>query len=272
MTLKENKIENQLTNDFNKKFENLNIKGSKNLYVTSNLTALGKLRIKKEKKLDIIFKSLIHSMGSDFSIFSPAATMNLCNTSKIFDLEKTPSFQMGPLAEHIRLKESIRSIHPYWSICGVGKYSNLLNNVSAHAYGVGSPWSIMLDLDTLQVNLGIHPSKAVTLIHHIETIVGVPYRYNKEFSHKIKIKNKIFKGKFYLSARFKKIKILKKKKLNEHFFQELKKRNKIKYEISNSGLEMWSFKMKDFYDVAIEMFKQDIFTYLEYPPLLKLDI
>ena len=137
---------------------------------------------------------------------------------------------------------------------------------------MGSPWSTMLDLDTLQVNLGIHPSKAVTLIHHIETIVGVPYRYNKEFSHKIKIKNKVFEGKFYLSTRFKKIKILKKKKLNEHFFQELKKRKKIKHEILSSGLEIWSFKMKDFYNVAIEMFKQDIFTYLEYPPPLKLDI
>ena len=31
----------------------------------------------------------------------------------------------------------------------------------------------MLDLDFQQLNLGIHPSKAVTLIHHIETIYGV---------------------------------------------------------------------------------------------------
>ena len=43
------------------------------------------------------------------------------------------------------------------------------------------PWSKFLDLDVLQVNIGIHPSKAVTLIHHIETIFGVPYRYTKEF-------------------------------------------------------------------------------------------
>ena len=49
----------------------------------------------------------------------------------------------------------------------------------------------MLSLDTTQLNLGIHPSKAVTLIHHIETIAGVPYRFNKEFKCKIINKSKV---------------------------------------------------------------------------------
>ena len=90
---------------------------------------------------------------------------------------------MGPLAEYIRcLKHSKRSLHPFWSISGIGKNSKVLNNISKHAYAYGSPWSKMLDLNTTQLNLGIKPSRAVTLIHHIETICGVPYRFNKNLN------------------------------------------------------------------------------------------
>ena len=93
-------------------------------------------------------------------------------------------------------------MHPFWSVICVGKNSNLLKKVSTHAYGAGSPWSIMLNLDTIQLNLGIHPSKAISLIHHIETLVGVPYRFNKEFNQRIKIKNKIVRKKFYMSSMY----------------------------------------------------------------------
>ena len=44
-------------------------------------------------------------MGKNYTIFSPSASMNLCNTNKPFDLYKTPSYQMGPLAEFLRLQK-----------------------------------------------------------------------------------------------------------------------------------------------------------------------
>ena len=58
----------------------------------------------------------------------------------------------------------------------------------------------------------------------------------------------------------------KKIKLNEHFFKILKKRKKLIYSKNKSGLEMWSFKMRDFFKVATEMFQNDIHTYLEFNP------
>ena len=54
----------------------------------------------------------------------------------------------------------------------------------------------------LQVNIGNHPSKAVTLIHHIETVMGVPYRYNKLFRHKIRLTNKEYYDDFFQSVFF----------------------------------------------------------------------
>ena len=48
------------------------------------------------------------------------------------------------------------------------------------------------------------------------------------------------------------------------------KRNKLNHTIDlSSGLDMWSFKLKDFYSVAVEMFNKNIYTYLENVPNLK---
>ncbi|MDB2680900.1 AAC(3) family N-acetyltransferase [Candidatus Pelagibacter bacterium] len=254
--------------DFLLSFKKLKLNKNKNVYVTSNLTNISKIRIPKQKKLELIFNSLTKTIGKNYTIFVPGASLNLCNSNIPFDLENTPSHKMGPLAEFIRNKKSIRSMHPFWSICGIGQNSKILKNVSKHAYGYGSPWSKMLDLDFLQLNIGMHPSKAVTLIHHIETIIGVPYRYSKLFKHKIRLHNKTYYEDFYQSVFFNEVNSKKKIKLNEHFFEILKKKKKLNYFKHSSGLEMWSFKMKDFFKVATDLFKKDIFTYLEFKPNL----
>ena len=160
------------------------------IYLLLNLTQLKHLRIKKNLKLKLILDLTKRDYGEKlYYIYSYFTTLNLVNTKKKFlTLKKQKVFKMGPLSEYIRSQNSVRSLHPYWSISAIGKNKNLLNNVSAHAYGHGSPWTLMLNQDFTQLNIGIHPSKAVTLIHHIETIVGVPYRFTKEFKHKVKIK------------------------------------------------------------------------------------
>ena len=59
------------------------------------------------------------------------------------------------------------------------------------------------------------------------------------------------------------------KKLNEHFFNKMKNLNFLNYEKHKCGLEMWSFKMKDFYNITLEFFIKDMFTYLEKIPNMK---
>ncbi len=58
----------------------------------------------------------------------------------------------------------------------------------------------------------------------------------------------------------------KKLKLNEHFFKILKKNKKLNYSKLQSGLEMWSFKMSDFFKVATDLFQKNMYTYLESKP------
>jgi len=239
--------------------------------VTGNVIALAKLGIKKNNLLPLCLSAFKQTIGSTGTIFSPSASMNLCNTDVPFDIENTPSHNMGALAEFIRLETgSVRSLHPFWSISGIGSNTEILHNVSRHSYGVGSPWSRFLDLDVLQINLGVHPSKAVTLIHHVEVTSGVPYRYTKEFIHPIaQIDGSIAHEAFYMSVMYQQSNIKKRLALNEHYFNEMEKRGLIKSTIHESGLKIWSFKMRDFYKVALEFFVKDIYNYLENPPTIK---
>jgi len=248
-------------------FKKLKINLNDNIYITGNVGILARVRIEKQLKMSLFLKALINNIGASATIFSPSASMNLMNTEIPFDIDNTPSNKMGAFAEYFRkLSDSVRTDHPFWSISGQGPNANKLKNVSRHSYGAGSPWSLFLELDVIQINMGIHPSKAVTLIHHIETTFGVPYRYTKEFSHPIKKGNKIINEFYYQSVMYKNCSIQKKILLNEHFFDELKLQGKLQEFQHPSGLVFWSFRMKDFYNIVIEFFKKDIYTYLENPP------
>ena len=63
--------------------------------------------------------------------------------------------------------------------------------------------------------------------------------------------------------------IRKKIELNEHFFNTLESKNLLNESVHSSGLKFWSFKMNEFYKVAIEFFIDDIYNYLEEPPPIR---
>jgi len=245
----------------------LGIEEGDNLYVNGNLGALGKVRLKKDIKLQALLTAFQDSIGLDGTIFSPSASMNLCNTQIPFDINNTPSHEMGSFAEYIRLNtNSVRSFHPFWSVSALGKSSKKLKLVSRNAYGAGTPWEVMLDLDVKQVTFGIHPSLAVTLIHHIETISGAPYRYIKEFLHPVVIDQKVELQPFYQLVMYRESQVQKRLKLNQHYFDILSKKDLFHEVRDQSGLVFYTFKFRDFYDVAVEFFINDMYNYLEFPP------
>lgn len=259
-----------LKSDLDKLFDELSISKGENIYVTGNISKFARTRILKSDILRAITNSLIESITPLGTIFSPSASMNLCNSDIVFDLAETPSHEMGPLAEFLRLQEnSVRSFHPFWSISGLGKKAELLKDVSRHSYGLFSPWSYFLDLNVRQINFGIHPSKAVTLIHHVETAVGVPYRYTKEFIHPVIRNKKEIMEPFYMSVLYKDTDITKRIKLNEHYFEILTQRRQLHYVKHKSGIDIWSFKMSDFFNAVEPIFKRDIYNYLEHEPTIR---
>lgn len=255
--------------ELKKALNDIGLNRDETCYVTGNLGALTRTRLNRHVLLSTMLSAFQDTVGPSGTIFSPSASMNLCNTDIPYDIDNTPSYQMGAFSEYIRLApNSLRSFHPFWSISGIGKNAGLLKRVSRHSYGVGSPWSKFLDLDAHQINIGLHPSKAVTLIHHVEVTCGVPYRYTKEFLHPIlKEDDSISLEPFYMSVMYSDTDVQKRIALNEHYFAEMEKRNLLQSSIHSSGLPIWGFKMRDFYNVAVSFFVDDMYNYLEQPPL-----
>ena len=87
------------------------------------------------------------------------------------------------------------------------KCKNLLNNTSHSAYGEGSVFQKLLNNKTFFISLG-EPHTSIGMIHYVEQLIGVPYRYNKEFIIKVKKNNKIKKYYTLLGVRFKSKKMI----------------------------------------------------------------
>ena len=128
-------------------------------------------------------------IGSSGGVIVPTATLNLIKNKKVYDKKKTKSYTMGIFSEYVRIqKQSYRSDHPLWSFSGLGtKVKKILKNVSYSAYGEGSVFDKLMDYKTYFICLG-EPDTAIGMIHYVENLYGVPYRFNKEFYIKTKKK------------------------------------------------------------------------------------
>ena len=78
----------------------------------------------------------------------------------------------------------------------------ILKNVSYSAYGEGSVFDKLMNYKTFFICLG-EPNTAIGMIHYVENLYGVPYRFNKEFYIKIRKNNKITSSYSLLGVRFK---------------------------------------------------------------------
>ena len=124
---KETSFKKELINLFN----SIGINEGQDIYATGNISKFARARIPKEQILKNINEALRSSIGHNGTIFSPAASMNLCNTSVPFDLKDTPSHEMGPLAEYLRKQtNTLRSFHPFWSVCG--RFGLILGHLGYH--------------------------------------------------------------------------------------------------------------------------------------------
>ena len=106
-----------------KNLKKLKINNCKNLFITSDLNSLMKLKMPNNLKLKLIVQTIKKTMGKNYTIYVPTSNLDLIKSKKIFDLKNTKS-EMGPLSEYIRNQNSVRSLHPYWSVSGIGAKKN----------------------------------------------------------------------------------------------------------------------------------------------------
>ena len=197
-------INNKFKNKVEKSVKKLLIKKSRTLYIAGNIYNFGIDKKDVYKFCDILLNSIQNKIGKKGNIVVPTATLNFANTNKIYDPIKTKSYMMGIFSEYIRSKKnSFRSSHPLWSFSGIGsEVRNILGKTSYSAYGDGSVFENLLNFNTYFVSLG-EPNTSIGMIHYVENLIGVPYRYNKEIWVNVKSRNKILKKYCLLGVRFK---------------------------------------------------------------------
>ena len=205
---------------------------------------------------------------SEGTIVVSTATFSLCNTDNVFDILNTQS-EMGSLTEYVRTRPgSVRSFHPFSSYAAIGKNANYIcENTSRHSIGPNSPKARLLELDAQYLSIGLPPSRVSMVIHHIEELMGVPYRYTKEFNHPVLRNGVIACEPFYLFVRYldSDVEIDLDIKVFPYFYSE---GFKTKEENLGRG-KVYSYSMNDFYLSSVKLLTKDIYACLVSEPIIR---
>ena len=247
--------------EIKKIFEKPEFKNIKNLFIASDLGSLG---IIKNKKYTLsLIHNLLNKVNKNINIVVPTANFNIINSNESFDFSKTPSFRMGAFSEYIRLqKDSIRSYHPIWSLSCVGPDTGkLFKNISNHAYDQNSSFSRLFDNDFYFLSFGKHPRFMLSIIHYLENINKVPYRFKKGFKVRILENNEVIEKEFFLDV-LKDEYRQKPRARNKRIFETFENSFEVKYFMVGSGI-ISLFKLSDFALSTNKLMKKDLYCWFK---------
>lgn len=129
-----------------------------------------------------ILRSFLNVLGPEGTLLLPLFNFDFTSGAD-FDIRKTPS-HMGALTEAGRLYSgAVRTGHPIYSFAVIGRQSerfSCVDNVSG--YGADSPFGILRELNGKIGVLDLPDQNSMTFYHHVEEMMGVSYRYFKDFT------------------------------------------------------------------------------------------
>jgi len=129
-----------------------------------------------------VLESFIEAVGPSGTLLFPLFNFEFTQGAP-FDIRSTPS-HMGAITELARKYQgSVRTGHPIYSFCALGRHSHHFKNVcNKNAYSEDSPFGILKRLGGKIAVLDLPDSKSMTFYHHVEEVMRVQYRYFKDFT------------------------------------------------------------------------------------------
>lgn len=253
--------------DLREAYRNVGVTKGKTVLLKTDLRYLGSFDHANQKHaLPAHFKILSDLIDlSKGTLVVSTATTSLCNTSTPFDINNTPS-EMGALTEYIRRqKGSVRSFHPFVSFAAIGKHAEYIcKDITRYSFGPETPKDRMINLDTMYLSVGLEPRWTCSVVHHVEMLMGVPYRYTKEFNHPIVYEDGIKEELFYMYVWYRGIEL--KRNRNVNLFKHFCKLGNHVNEARLGGGKIYSYSMVDLYKSTIDFLKKDIYGWLDEPP------
>ncbi|MBO05632.1 MAG: hypothetical protein CMI58_01075 [Parcubacteria group bacterium] len=175
----------------------LGLKQGEDLMVHSGLGEIGKLAdIKDGNKLGNIIIDLMIDLIKPGTLIFPVYSYSFCNKEEFNPKESLST--VGALTNIFwKRKDSIRSLHPIFSIAAIGKdaehYTEIKNNV---CFGKETFFDRLVESHVKVLGFGTRLVAALTLLHHTEQMNNVPYRYIKSFEGSIRTGNTVKEEKF----------------------------------------------------------------------------
>lgn len=161
-------------------FEALELKAGDTVYLASDVTRLCD-EAGGSAASDMIgcIQRMITESGT---LLVPTFSWDFCH-DKGFDIRRTHS-RTGALSRiALRSPGFIRTRHPIYSFAVWGADAQLyasLENVSA--FGPGSPFGVMTEHGAYLITFCVRYETSLTYQHYVEEMIGVPWRYMKDFT------------------------------------------------------------------------------------------
>ena len=161
----------------------LGIEEGDNLWLSSELIGIA-LKVRNTgKKFDsnLLIDEIQKALGEKGTLLIPTFSFEFCNDG-YYDIAKSKctTGALGNVA--LQRADFKRTRHPMHSFAVWGRDKELLvgmNNV--HSFGVDSPFEYCMRKKVKQILLGTDYVHAMTFVHYVEVVCGVPYRFRKSF-------------------------------------------------------------------------------------------
>lgn len=251
--------------DLRETYHGLGVDSGRVVYVTGNFGRLGLIAgCSKAEILTAHFQVLRELLGEEGTLIVPTHSFSICNTDTPFDVEKTPS-ETGAFSEFVRRQPgAMRQYHAFSSRVALGaEAESICGDCSSHAYGHHSPFARMIERDALFISVGMPAAHSASIVHQAEFVMGVPYRFTKEFEHPVIEKGVMSKRVFYLYVIHHGVDVIRDK--NRKIFAEFDRRFELKAETLGLG-RMEAFGMRDFMTATTDLMRDDPYVWLESPP------
>lgn len=145
-----------------------------------------------------ILDTIMNWLGPAGTLLVPSFSYRCGQSGNPFVAETTPS-EVGPFTEYVRSRPAaVRSLHPIFSIAGIGPDANaLLTGVGRAAFGSMSPFSRFAPFGVRFLCLGVELKNCITYIHHLEQSYGCPHRFHKCFDTPVSVGGRQQEGEWY---------------------------------------------------------------------------
>ena len=154
--------------------------------VHSSLSKLGVVKgISKDDKAGFtkaVYQAFAEVLNiPEGTLVVPTFTHEYARNGVPFVYEESPS-EVGAFTEYVRtLPGSLRSVHPICSFAAIGKKNGAIcADLGISCYGYNSVFDRLINLDAKMLFFGAS-MRHMTLKHHMEHIVGLPYSYHKAY-------------------------------------------------------------------------------------------